>query len=34
MANDIRGRPLDDVRRYDGFKLLVALALLLAWLLL
>ncbi len=31
MATHIRGRSLADVRRYDLFKLLIALALLLTW---
>jgi hypothetical protein len=32
MPDTINGRSLDQVRRLDLFKLLVALALLLAWL--
>jgi hypothetical protein len=31
MADTIRGRSLDEVRRYDLFKLLVALLLLAFW---
>ena len=32
MATSIRGRSFREVRRFDLFKLLVAFALLLAWL--
>ncbi len=32
MPTTIRGRSLSEVRRYDLFKLLVALALAVAWL--
>jgi hypothetical protein len=34
MPATIRGRSLDEVRRYDLFKLLVALLLMVTWLLL